>query len=222
VSLWQEPDGFQLKVVGAEAGLKDLPQNYVPRLTDKSLVTKYHPTYGDDEPLDAVGYEVNIHHPKLERYTNFILVDAYGNKFIHFDTIIISKKYQGQGLGTEIFSDMAKNAAAEGFKYIHTHAAGKNNSSMNGYYTWPLMGCNETIDDIARHTPRKAEEIRDKFPDADDILDVLAEPGGREWWKENGMDLYNAKFDLTEGSKSWDVLNAYITEREKRKSKPKV
>src|ERR1700721_831618 len=37
-----------------------------------------------------------------------------------------------------------------------------------------------------------------------------------EWWEKNGSDLHNAKFDLKPGSRSQQVLDAYMTERAAR------
>jgi hypothetical protein len=87
---------------------------------------------------------------------------------------------------------------------------------MNGYYTWPRFGYNESIVSIRKKDPDLARKIREEFPDAKSILDVMITKEGRDWWKANGTDLFNARFDLQEGSRSRFVLDTYLEEREKK------
>lgn len=47
------------------------------------------------------------------------------------------------------------------------------------------------------------------------LIDLMASEEGRKWWKENGQDILNAKFDLSDGSRSMTVFNAYLDEKEK-------
>ena len=178
---------------------------------------KYEKLFSDDTPLNATGIRVSIKHPKMNRFSRFIGIDANGKKFIRNEIIEIKKEYQGEGMGTTIFARQVENAAEEGFDYISTHAAGSKGGSMNGYYTWPRLGYNESLGSIAKRSPKLAAKISDAFPEAKSMFDVMATPEGQKWWEENGKDLYNAKFDLRGNSWSRFKFETYMEEREKRK-----
>ncbi len=86
---------------------------------------------------------------------------------------------------------------------------------MNGYYTWPRLGYDAPLSDVkVQISPSKWTELQQRFPNAQSILDIMETKDGRDWWKTNGRDLHNAKFDLAEGSRSRRVLEAYLAARE--------
>jgi 2'-5' RNA ligase len=167
----------------------------------------------------TVGIRVEVEHPKLEDCQRLFGIDENGKKFISNDGIEIKKRFQGEGLGSKIFEDQVAGASRNGFDHLITHAAGRKGNSLNGYYTWPRLGYDQNIDssDFKEKDAETVKKIREKFPDAETVLDVMLSPGGREWWKENGVDLLNAKFDLSAESRSMKVLNAYLEERKMRK-----
>lgn len=180
-------------------------------------VQRWEGHYADDVPLDAYGFEVTIRHPKLANCRRFIGIDSDGRKFVKNDLLEIRSQFQGEGLGTTIFSSQVQQAAAQGFEYIRCHAAGDPGDRMNGYYSWPRMGYDESVESIREHNASLASKIEEAYPQADSVLDIFEEPGGEAWWKANGSDLYDARFDLAEGSRSQEVLAAYLVERAKRK-----
>lgn len=191
------------------------PDDAIVTITSVGHYTKL---FSDDLPLDAVGIRVHVSHPKLDSCRRFIGIDKEGNRFVKNEIIGVSPKYQKEGLGVEIFSRQVENASVDGFAYISTHAAGKHGSNMNGYYTWPRFGYDESIQSLSRKNWRLARKVKEKYPEAKSIRDVMKTKEGRDWWKENGADLRNARFDLTEGSVSRQVLNAYIEERAAKKA----
>lgn len=92
---------------------------------------------------------------------------------------------------------------------------------MNGYYTWPRFGYDQSLTDPQGIEPDVAsiyQEARNRFPDAKTVLDIFSTSEGRQWWKENGTDMLNAKFDLTSQSRSMTILGAYMEERQKSKT----
>lgn len=225
----EDEDGDRLGRMAEATGLFDSFDDYdavnllgIPDSGDDTTVTwgkveRWEGHYSDDVPLDAYGFEVTIGHPKLKDCRRFIGIDAEGRKFIKNDLIEIKKEYQGEGLGTTIFSAQVAQAAEQGFDYIQCHAAGEPGGRMNGYYSWPRMGYDESVESIRKHNHSLAGKIEEAFPDAESVLDIFESPGGEEWWKANGSDLYDARFDLSEGSRSREVLAAYLAERAKRK-----
>jgi hypothetical protein len=174
-----------------------------------------------DEPEmpGAVGVRVQVKHPKIQDASRFLGIDGDGKRFIKNEILVIKSQHQGEGLGADIFSRQVEAASGEGFDYIATHAAGSK-GGMNGYYTWPRFGYDMALDDPSIPESDRATfaEAAEKFG-ARTILDVMDTAEGREWWKENGTDLYNARFDLAPGSRSMRVLEDYIRARAAKKGK---
>ena len=76
-----------------------------------------------------------------------------------------------------------------------------------------LLGQNG--DEVRKGTPAAfpevAHAIRRRFGDeVRSILDLMSKVDGPTWWQENGVELYNAVFDLSAGSRSLQVLNDYF------------
>ena len=121
----------------------------------------------------------------------------------------------GQGLGTRIFAQQVEHAAAAGFTSINVHAAGAAlNNIANGYYTWPRLGYDASLLDGKTYF---SPHVRQYATDNDLVLvsDFMADKTHREWWKANGHDIY-LDFDLTPGSQSRRVLEAYVAEKQRR------
>lgn len=147
--------------------------------------------------------EVHIDHPEYvcER---LLRIDSNGKPFIKNE--YFKAKKAGEGVGTEVFSRQVTKAKSMGFAYIECHAAQSRN--LNGYYTWPRLGYDAPLTGIP--------EAKQRFPGVETVLDVFEREGGAEWWKENGVALPKARFDLSDGSRSLKVLNAYREERRQR------
>lgn len=176
----------------------------------------YKKLYTDDTPLEAEGIRIHIKHPKLDTAIRFLGIDSDGRRMIRNEIVEVKKAHQKEGIGLALFSRQVENAIDEGFDYISTHAAGGPGEAMNGYYTWARFGYNEPLSSIDKRNRPIAKKIQKEFPEAKSIRDVMATPEGRDWWKENGGDLYDARFDLREGSWSRLILDAYMEERAKK------
>ena len=181
-------------------------------------VVRWLPTYSDDPKHRAWGVRVSVKGPQLKSMKRFFGVDDKGNRFIMNELLEVKSEYAKSGLGSQIFSAQCERAAAAGYAYITCHAAGDKDSRMNGYYTWPRFGYDESLDSVQSYNPKLAAAVQDAFPDAQSILDIMGTAAGRDWWKENGDNLRYAKFDLSEGSRSWRVLRAYLSERASREA----
>jgi len=139
-----------------------------------------------------------------------------GEKVMRNDSFFIHGE-KGKGLGSKIFSDQVEALQEKGFTRIETWAA--RGPGMNGYYTWPRLGYDQPISEFRDRRTR--ERIWKAFPDAKSVLDIMATPEGRDWWKKHGTNMRSAKFDLTPGSRSLRTLAEYKAERAAR-GKPTI
>lgn len=112
----------------------------------------------------------------------------------------------GQGTGTKIFALQVKTAIRLGIPEIHTEAAGGPNGSKNGYYTWARLGYRIPLHPQLRQAAKAAG-----FGDVPSTQELMAKPGGKQWWKANGGDDHGV-FDLRKGSTSRKMLSAYLKE----------
>jgi hypothetical protein len=96
--------------------------------------------------------------------------------------------------------------------------ANPRNKDMNGYYTWPRLGYDQSIRKPNGQPYYHLQEAAERFPEAKSVQDILSTPEGREWWKANGQELTDTRFDLTPGSRSMQILDAYLEEKAAAKS----
>ncbi len=147
--------------------------------------------------------------------TRYLGRDNNGELFLQNDTVRVEKT--GNGLGAEIFGRQVENAAKLGVKRIMAHAAGNaEKENYNGYYTWPRFGYDQSV---AFLTSKIKERVKRDWPDAKSVQDIMVTSNGRNWWKKNGGDLTDAEFDLKEGSRSMQIFQSYVKERNERKGK---
>ncbi|MCI0333543.1 MAG: 2'-5' RNA ligase family protein [Planctomycetes bacterium] len=150
---------------------------------------------------------------------NYIKRTFKNRAYVELSDFWMKGTEQGKGLGSEVFARQVENCKDAGFASIQCHAAKMNprdtSKPHNGYYTWPRLGFDQDLDDpdIPREDFRVFAEAQKKFPGAKSIHDVMATKEGRDWWKGNGTDLYAARFDLDEGSRSLQILESYMDER---------
>jgi hypothetical protein len=163
--------------------------------------------------------------PHLKRYHVSAKMDGvdYIRRTIEVDTktgrktITNADLYTSKpGVGRALLAQQVAHASNAGFKSISTEAAGHGpkraaeigeTSDMNGYYTWARYGYDAPISNIL--SPKVQENVAKAFPKAKRISDVMATPEGRAWWKDNGSG-FMGEFDLTPGSKSMKVFEAYL------------
>lgn len=159
-------------------------------------------------------------HPEYQS-ERLLFKDKDGNLAVFNALFEIEKEFQGEGLGTKIFASQVNNCRKHGVKYIECYAGQSENS--NGYYTWPRLGYDASLEHIVTKGPtdpdeaaaqkklrrRLLETARRLFPRAKTLLDVMSTERGRKWWKEVGVGV-GMKFDLSPNSRSMKVLNAYL------------
>lgn len=173
---------------------------------------KYLPYHRGGERLAAQGMLVRIGHPDLKEAVRFVGIDGEGRRFIKNETI--SVRTPGNGIGSQIFARQVENAADEGFEYITTHAVGDPTSAaFNGYYTWPRMGYDQAVSSLQKSNPAVYNAVKQAWPNAASVQDVISTPEGLEWWKAHGGELHQARFDLRDGSRSRVVLDEYLRKK---------
>jgi hypothetical protein len=119
---------------------------------------------------DGYGVKLSVSHDDLVGMQRTLGVDTNGEKYIHNDYFVAGQ--EGTGLGLKVFSNEVKTATEYGYSYIATYGAGKFMGNMNGYYTWPRFGYNESMEDVKDEHPDLAQNIDRLFPHAKDILDL--------------------------------------------------
>lgn len=116
---------------------------------------------------------------------------------------------KGKGLGTKIFSEQVQAMSSAGVSRIECAAVRDEDEGLNGYYTWARLGYDGSI-------PEEAS-LSEKFRSAKTVQELMAMPGGQEEWKENGAT-FNGTFSLEKGSRSMEILDAYIAESKSKKT----
>lgn len=186
---------------------------------DDAVVTVDEIQLGEGE---GTGISVSVAHPAIKSCDRIISIDDAGDTHIHNSLFELNKDVRGLGLGTEIFANQVESAAAMGIKYIDCHAA---DGGMNGYYTWPQLGYDCSLDKFRDDTPTmwqsKVDDLIEQFPTAQTVQDIFDSEGGPEAWKAAKLDIYEAKFDLAPGSRSRKKLAAYV-QRKKELSNAKA
>jgi len=92
---------------------------------------------------------------------------------------------QGKGLATRMFTAQVEAARIFGFDQIDAYADYK--KGRNGYYTWPRLGFDKQL------TPEEKKKLPDKFSYYSRLSELVDDPEGRTWWRNNGAKL---KFDM--------------------------
>lgn len=163
---------------------------------------------------------VTVKHPAFT--ARRILMSKDGERYVYNDSFFMAADKQGGGLGARVFADQVEACRAAGLTSIKCHAAKENPEDYEkphiGYYVWPRFGYDMSLADdkgIHESDAKTYAAAREKFPEAKTVLDVMSTPEGRKWWKQNGTDALNMRFDLSNGSRSMKVFQAYQAEKAK-------
>jgi GNAT superfamily N-acetyltransferase len=211
------------------------------KVTERELVESLVPIEGGKSEIEHIilngkpAIRVTVNHEMFHMpCIRVISRDYKGELFVKNESIDVKQEHQGKGIGSTLFINQVSKCKSLGVSYFSSHLAEGQRAEMypgvrvegpnfTGYFVWPSLGYDQNISDIKprnmgdkRH---QAEQvlglIKKEFPHAKTIQDIYHTEGGRQWWKDNGVDLTNAKFDLKDGSKSLEILNKYIEGRRK-------
>ena len=195
-------------IFGREMSLEDIAS--ISNATDGSLVrVAKESIFGPDSLVVLTEDEKNgVGAARTFRRAKNGDLICYNDNF----TIEGDSPYKGKGI--ELFVNQIQALRKMGVQEVWCHAAGDAGSDYNGYYTWPRFGYDATMDD--EQFDSLSEELKRQLGESRSVFDLFSLPGGKEEWKEKGSDLYDAVFDLREGSKSLQRLQNYLEERRNR------
>lgn len=170
--------------------------------------------------------------PGIKMMTREVTRDPSSGKLVMINHELTTTQ---PGLGRSILKNQVLAARKAGINEIRTTAAGGPGEEMNGYYTWPRYGYDASIESLRKVMPSREKIEKMQFQNteigkkakakliakhdtldaleskykAKSILDVMATQEGRDFWKANGFG-FEGSFDLSEGSRSNKVLDAYL------------
>jgi hypothetical protein len=148
-------------------------------------------------------------------------IDGDGRKYVSNDSLSLTGA--PPGTGAHIFSSQVAAMRKAGFEYIRTHAAGdyqnkdSDDGSYVGYGVWAQFGYGWKLPRDRSEGNLGAKVAKD-WPDAENFQDIIESPGGVKWWWENGAGNSNAIFDLSDGSRSMNILNNYLTKKQSQRA----
>jgi GNAT superfamily N-acetyltransferase len=162
--------------------------------------------------------KIFVYHDEIESMERTISRGSHG--LIMTNDLFVKESDAPKGLAAKIMARQLLNLKEAGFTRIKLNAAGSarpyGGSSYKGFGVWPRYGFDVGLD-YFRNRPFY-DKMKSRFPDAETLTDLFRTRQGREFWWENGSSWYG-HFDLSEGSKSMDMLSRYLLELEKRKDK---
>lgn len=163
----------------------------------------YDPTYGKS----VVMY---YDHPDAIEWTRYVDVQPDGTATLNNASFFLRPSAQGSGFGTTAFANQIRGAIQAGVSKVVTYAGrGKmNGMAMNGYSTWPVLGYDAPLEES------QVKRLPPELKKARTVQDLYATPAGKEWWKKHGTTM-RMTFDVTPGSRSMRVLNAYLAKHGK-------
>jgi ADP-ribosyltransferase exoenzyme len=169
------------------------------------------------------GITMVVKHPYYTQRRS-IMVDSFGKgkgKPIIKNEEFFAEDGAPKGIGTQIFTTQVYNSKKAGvYRFLTDAGKAEPNEDypkgMNGYYTWPRLGYNGSLDDLDIDHDSLRETFPDVFGDLNafqihdkTIQDIMKLPGGPEWWKDNGTS-FTGGFNLQDDSDSMKILNAYV------------
>jgi len=170
------------------------------QLTDREIFDLFGATTGSRVALHKMGrgvVNVRVQDRKIGLEIDAIVQKGlYGSPEVELDWLSLDEDSRGKGVGTRVFTRMAKNLSAMRARRIDMFAA--SGQSFNGYYTWVRLGADGSATSKAKR----------QFPGVTTLQDVMSREGGSEWWKANG-EAVDVVFDLRPRSRSMGILSQY-------------
>lgn len=125
-----------------------------------------------------------------------------------FDYSSCNVRHPGRGTGALILHRIATAASDHGFASltgVGERAVDPTTGKLTswGYYASPRHGFDAPIPPNAPARPAALAQCAT-------VLELLAQPGGQQWWLQNGIQLPHIEFDLAPNSASWQTLLARI------------
>lgn len=198
-------------------------------VTQAGLAAAANAIDGGRVVVDFIGDAVELRSGDGQNYLALRTIgrDRAGKLRCHNDLFEIEKDRPGPGAqnvnpnipkGADLLANQVRALREMGVEYIETYAAGSPQQAARGdfvgFKVWPKLGYDAQLDPIdIRSMP---PELQAQMGDSRSILDLYKTKAGQDWWAENGHGL-EAKFDLTEGSRSMQALEAYLAARDAKR-----
>jgi hypothetical protein len=154
------------------------------------------------------GLYLSLDHPDTTTWSRTVTAQPDGSLEVYNAMFFLRPNAQGDGFGTKAFAGQVAAAVDHGVARIRT-TAGRGTLDgvpMNGYATWPRLGYDAPLTDGQRR------RLPPGLKGAKTVLDLYDSKEGRDWWKANG-ETTSMTFDVSPGSKSMAVLNAYLSSK---------
>ena len=139
-----------------------------------------------------------------------------GDISVNLAGIYIDGPARGQGIALDALARTASNPRIKEISMLAERfdADPKTGMDMIGYRVWPKYGFDAPIESVQEVT-RRAGGVPKEFRDCKTLQDILARPGGREWWSVNGAGIF-MYFDNRPGSRSRQILDDVLAAAAKK------
>jgi hypothetical protein len=171
------------------------------------------------------GLLITANHPSLQMPAVVRVMEgqgAGGGPKLRYEYLFLNEDAKGSGKGVQMMADSVAQAEKMGIPTVDMHAvgAGPDNKVMqwesatgNGYYTWARMGFDTDLSK-QRWGPsygnaRRTADWPEEFRDAKSLNELMAIPGGAEFWKANGWDNI-LTMDTNPGSTGRQIMAEYL------------
>lgn len=198
-----------VRIVGEEEGVKAAIRAALGREIDPArLAAAAGAMEGSSVEIRLVGsqrVEVSVTHPHVLNQIRTFARD--GKNLTLYNNLFVKRQGAPPGIAAEMLWQQVVHAEELGIAEIRTDAAGDANSPyFNGYYTWPRLGYNATLETKERRA------LPAGLKGARTVRDLMATPDGRAWWKArgNGREMV---FDLRPGAVSKEILAQYLIQK---------
>ncbi|QDQ24918.1 hypothetical protein FNU76_00355 [Chitinimonas arctica] len=164
-----------------------------------------------DVRVTATSTAFSICHPFLARKAQCLIRSEKGRIWMENRDLCLNVENQKHGLGARIFARQVLGAKALNIKRIVMPAAGsiQTPSHMESELAWLKFGFIANLPfDIRADLGVKGHP----FSHVKTLQDLIAVPGGTQWWIENGHP-FRMEFDTSDNSFSWSVLMAYLNRK---------
>lgn len=166
---------------------------------------------GRTESVDKVkvakAFQVLVSHPEIEYCRRVVALDVNGRRWVHNEEIRLVESAKGGGIGSRMLAKQVDLGARLGFSHIECWAARYVRGYSDGYIVWPKLGYDGKIPDLAR------SRLPVEWSGQTLVSEILRSEGGVDWWRQFGSDIFDAKFDLAEGSYSRERLKKYMEKK---------
>lgn len=200
------------RILGKEISNDEISNLFAGGLSDSIITVGAYETHA----------WVEIKNPMFEKPIQIFLdKEDDGSLFITFHRF---DKIQNTvpSLGTKMMQHIVTTARNMNINKIVCGAARamyKNGKlvEVNGYYSWPRMGFDASIETVEQVLNDYDVELPKRFSTCKTLNEIMRTKDGRDFWKKNGQDI-DLTFSLEDNSPNIKFLNNYLETISKKMS----